>query len=114
MWLAEDLPATIRGVAPTTLTEVGLMTNPIHVLDTAFLLPACIVSGLGLIRGKSWGYLFAPVLMLTLATITVGIVTIMIVAIADGESALVPVAAAMTLAGLVQIVLAVRFLRHLR
>jgi hypothetical protein len=114
MWLAEDVPATIRGVAPATLQEVGLMTNPVHVLDTAFLLPACILAGLGLIRGKTWGYLFAPALVLTLATITVGIVTIMIVAIADGESALVPVAAAMTVAGLVQIVLAVRFLRHLR
>jgi hypothetical protein len=88
------------------------MTNPIHVLDTAFLLPACILSGLGLVRGKPWAYLFAPALMLALATITVGIVTIMIVAMADGETALLPVAAAMTLAGLVQIVLAVRFLRH--
>jgi hypothetical protein len=113
MWLAEDVPATIRGVAPTSLQEVGLMTNPVHVLDTAFLLPACILSGLGLIRGKTWGYLFAPALMLTLATITVGIVTIMIVAIADGASALVPLAA-MTLAGLLQILFAVRFLRHSR
>jgi hypothetical protein len=114
MWLAEDVPATIRGVAPTSLQEVGLMTNPVHVLDTAFLLPACILSGLGLIRGKTWGYLFAPALMLTLATITVGIVTIMIVAITDGASALVPIAAAMTLAGLLQILLAFRFLRHSR
>ena len=114
MWLAEDVPATIRGVAPATLTEVGLMTNPIHVLDTAFLLPACIVSGLGLIRGKTWAYLFGPALMITLATITVGIVTIMIVAMADGETGLVPIAAAMSLAGLAQVALAFRFLRHLR
>ncbi len=114
MWLAEDVPATIRGVAPPTLTEVGLMTNPIHVLDIAFLLPACILSGLGLIRGKTWAYLFTPALMITLATITVGIVTIMIAAMADGETGLVPIAAAMTLAGLAQIVLAIRFLRHLR
>jgi hypothetical protein len=114
MWLAEDVPATIRGVAPATLAEVGLMTNPIHVLDTAFLLPACIVSGIGLIRGKTWGYLFTPALLITLATITVGIVTIMIVAIADGGTGLAPIAVAMTLAGLAQILLAVRFLRHLR
>src|SRR5215213_784851 len=100
MWLAEDVPATIRGVAPTSLTEVGLMTNPVHVLDIAFLLPACIVSGLGLIRGKTWAYLFTPALMITLATIAVGIVTIMIVAMADGETGLVPIAAAMTLTGL--------------
>jgi hypothetical protein len=90
------------------------MTNPIHVLDTAFLLPACILSGLWLIRGKTWAYVFTPALMITLATITVGIVTIMIVAITDGETGLVPIAAAMTLAGLAQIVLAARFLRHLR
>lgn len=90
------------------------MTNPVHVLDLAFLLPACMLSGLGLVRGRTWAYLVAPALMLTLATISVGIVTIMVVAIADGESALVPVAAVMTLAGLAQIVLAVRFLQHLR
>ena len=114
MWLAEDVPATIRGVAPASLAEVGLATNPIHVLDTAFLLPACIVSGLGLIRRKTWGYVFAPALMITLATITVGIVTIMVVAMAGGETGLVPVATAMTLAGLAQAVLAVRFLGHLR
>jgi hypothetical protein len=114
MWLAEDVPATIRGVAPPTLAEVGLLTNPIHVLDTALLLPACIVSGLGLIRGKTWAYVFTPALMITLATITVGIVTIMIVAMADGETGLVPTASAVTFAGLAQIVLAVRFLRYLR
>lgn len=113
-WLAEDVPATLRGVAPASLQEVGLMTNPVHVLDLAFLLPACMLSGLGLVRGRTWAYLFAPALMLALATISVGIVTIMVVAIADGESALVPVAAVMTLAGLAQIVLAVRFLQHLR
>ena len=114
MWLAEDVPATIRGVASASLQEVGLMTNPVHVLDLAFLLPACILSGLGLVRGKTWAYLFAPALMLALATISVGIVTIMVVAIADGDSASVPVAVVMALAGLAQILLAARFLRHVR
>ena len=114
MWLVEDVPATVRGVAPPGLHEVGLMTNPVHVLDMAFLLPACVLSGLGLVRGKAFGYVFAPALMLTLATLTVGIVMIMVVAIADGDSRLVPVAVAMTLAGLVQATLAARFLLHLR
>jgi hypothetical protein len=114
LWLAEDVPATVRGVAPASLREVGLMTNPVHVLDLAFLLPACLLAGLGLVRGRFWAYVFAPALLVALATISVGIVTIMVVAIADGESALVPVAAVMTLAGLAQIVLAVRFLRHVR
>jgi hypothetical protein len=52
--------------------------------------------------------------MLTLATISVGIVTILAVGIADGDSSLVPIAIAMALAGLVQAAVAVRFLRHLR
>lgn len=114
MWLAEDIPATLRGEPSSTLKDVGLMTNPVHVLDTAFLLPACIVCGLGLVRGKAFAYVFAPALMLTLATISVGIVTILAVGIADGDSSLVPIAIAMALAGLVQAAVAVRFLRHLR
>ncbi len=113
MWLAEDVPATIAGTAPKSLQEVGLLTNPVHVLDMAFLLPGCLLAGLALIRGRAWGFVLAPALLTTLATISVGIVTIMVVAIRGGEDGLVPVAVVMALLGVAQGLLAVRFLKHL-
>lgn len=88
MWFAEDLPALLRGSTPETLREVGLLTNPVHVLDMAFLLPACMVAGVALLRGRAIGYWLAPTLLAAIAAITVGIVTIMVVAISGGESGL--------------------------
>lgn len=114
LWLAEDLPAVLSGSPPETLREVGLMTNPVHVLDMAFLLPACIVAGLALVRGRAIGYWLAPTVIAALVAITVAIITIMAFAIRGGETASIPVVIAMTIIGLVQAVLLVRFLRHLR
>lgn len=113
MWLAEDLPAVLRGSTPETLEEVALPTNPVHVLDMAFLLPACVIAGVALIKRRALGYWLAPALLTALATITVGIVAIMAVAIRDGDTSAYPVAAAMTAAGAAQVLLLVRFLRRL-
>ncbi|HEV3477894.1 MAG TPA: hypothetical protein VG144_00435 [Gaiellaceae bacterium] len=114
LWLLEDVPAVIRGEVPESLQDVGLPTNPIHVLDMAFLLPASIAAGVSLLRRLALGYWLAPALLTTLAVITVGIVTIIVLAIADGETEATPVAVAMTLVGAAQVLLLVRFLRHLR
>jgi hypothetical protein len=91
-----------------------LPTNPVHVLDMAFLLPAVIAAGVALVRRRPIGYWLAPVLLTTLAVITVGIVTIIGLAIVDGERESIPVAVVMTAAGIAQVALLVRFLRHLR
>ena len=114
LWLVEDLPATINGVASPALQEVGLFSNPVHVLDMAFLLPACIAAGVALVQRRAWAYVLAPALTAALATISAGIVAIMAIAMLDGEDGLLAIATVMTIVGLGQAAMTVRFLRHLR
>jgi hypothetical protein len=61
--LSEDIPAVLRGEAPTSLAEVGLITNPVHILDLAIVLPAMGVASWKLLRREAFGYLFFPVVM---------------------------------------------------
>ena len=61
LWLAVDVPAVIRGEPPAELAEVGLPTNPIHVLDLSLVLPALIATGVMLWRQRSAGYVLAAI-----------------------------------------------------
>lgn len=63
MWLAEDVPAILRGTTPQSLVETGLYTNPVHVLDLAFVLPAHVIAGWWLWRRHPDGELFAPIVL---------------------------------------------------
>lgn len=68
LWLAEVIPALASGTPPASLAEVGLITNPVQVLDIGIVLPAFIVGGVALIRRRPLGYWLVPV-MLTLAVL---------------------------------------------
>ena len=63
MWLAEDLPALLRGQPPASLAETGLLTNPVHVIDYAFVLPAHVLAGVLLWRQRRAGALFAAIVL---------------------------------------------------
>lgn len=114
MWLAEEVPAVLTGQTPDSIREVGLFTNPVHVLDMAFLLPACIVCGLALVLRRTSEYWIAPVLLSALLAITIGIVTIMVVDIREGNEDSIPVALVMAIVGLAQVALLIRYFRHVR
>lgn len=58
LWLAEIVPDSLEGGPSTSAVEWRVPTNPVHVLDLAFLLPAAFVAGLRL-RVKSNGALIA-------------------------------------------------------
>lgn len=66
VWLSEDIPALFAGTAPASVTDMGLPTNPVHVLDLAFFLPATIATGVMLLRGKPLAYTIAPALFVFL------------------------------------------------
>lgn len=66
VWLSEDIPALLAGTAPASVTDMGVPTNPVHILDLAFFLPAVITTGIMLLRGDPLGYTVAPGLMVFL------------------------------------------------
>ena len=55
LWLGQDIPALLTGGVPSDVTEAGLLTNPIHVLDLALVLPAAVLTGVFLARRRPWG-----------------------------------------------------------
>ncbi len=102
LWLSQDLPAILDGTPPKQLRDAGLLTNPVHVLDLALFLPATILTGILLRRGRAWGQVLAPILLSAMAGISLGIVSLTMIAIARGEEASPIVAAVLGLLGITQ------------
>jgi hypothetical protein len=81
--LKEIVSAISAGQVPASVTEAGQRTNPIHVLDLSFLLPALVIAAVMLLRQKETAFTLAPVLSVVL--ILIGLeVTAMVVALVRG------------------------------
>lgn len=78
LWLSELIPAICTNSIPKSLTDTGLFTNPIHVLDLSVCLPALIITGILLLRKNYLGLLLAPSMLVfcVLMDITIGILVI--------------------------------------
>jgi hypothetical protein len=66
VWLSEDVPALLSSVTPASLAALGLPTNPVHILDLAFFLPAAAGAGVMLLRRTPLGNSLAPALLVFL------------------------------------------------
>jgi len=73
LWLSEVIPALMTHTEPKSVVEAGLMTNPVHVLDLAILLPALLAGGVSLFRRGAMGYYLAPLLLTFTALMAVAI-----------------------------------------
>ena len=92
LWLAEDVPNLLKSTVPPSLAETGLLTNPVHVLDLAFVLPGMIVAGVLLRRQRPLGLLLAPVLLVFSTMIGAAILTLFAVSAARGLPVVLPAA----------------------
>ncbi|HEU5289160.1 MAG TPA: hypothetical protein VFU05_00875 [Cyclobacteriaceae bacterium] len=74
LWLSEIIPASIANHAPASLMEVGLPTNPVHVLDLSIILPAILITGILLLKDKKMGHILTPIMLVffVLMDITIG------------------------------------------
>ena len=59
LWLSEIVPALVAGRTPGSAADAGLIVNPVHVLDLAFVLPAMIGAAMLLWRRHPLGLLAA-------------------------------------------------------
>jgi hypothetical protein len=93
LWLGEDVPALIRHQTPATLVETGLFTNPVHVIDLSFVLPAHVIVGVLAWRGRD--RVLAPVVLAFGVLMAASIGAMMVVIRARGGVGATPVIAAM-------------------
>ena len=95
LWLSEIIPDLVAGRGSTSAADWEVPTNPVHVLDLAFFLPAVFVSGVLLLRRHRFGYATAPAQLIFLALTCLPILATLVVANARGHdpgwSVLVPI-----------------------
>ena len=114
LWLSEDIPALFTGKIPQTVTESGLLTNPVHVLDLGLYLPAMIITAILLWRRKLLGYIIAiPLLVFNILT-GIGIVAAQFAASSKGLAASLGVELFIAAIVVVSLVLSVLFLREVK
>lgn len=87
LWLSEILPDMVAGRASTSASTWLVPTNPVHVLDLAFFLPATAVAGVAVLRRRPGGALLAIPALTWLALTCVPIFVTPLVAIARGHAA---------------------------
>ncbi len=87
LWLSEDLPALFAGTRPQSLIDLAVPTNPVHILDLAFFLPAGIGTGVLLVKRKSLAYTLAPAFLVFLILTGIPILITPVVQAVRGETA---------------------------
>jgi hypothetical protein len=80
LWLSIEVPAAVAGEPADELADVGLFTNPVHVLDLALFLPAALVAGSMLLRKRPLGYALVPLVLTTMVAISTGLLALTLVA----------------------------------
>lgn len=95
MWLAEDVPAMLRGEPSPSLRDTGLFTNPVHVIDLAFVLPAHGIAGVLLWRQRPAGALVAPIVLAFGVLMSASIGGMLLVIRIRGDATATPVMIAM-------------------
>ncbi len=63
LWLSSIVPPMLRGEIPKELVEVGLPTNPVHIIDLVFFLPSLIIIAVMMKKGKWQAYFMAASFM---------------------------------------------------
>jgi len=87
LWLSEDVPALLSGKTPQSAVDMAIPTNPVHILDLAFFLPAVIITGIMLLKNKPLAYTLAPAFIVFLVLTGIPILITPVVQSARGETA---------------------------
>lgn len=79
LWLSEIIPSIQNNTIPTSLEEVGLPTNAVHVIDLAVFLPLLFITGVLMLKRNPFGYVLAIMALsfCILMDITIGALTVL-------------------------------------
>lgn len=113
LWLSEDVPALLSGTTPQSLVDQGMVTNPVHVLDLGFFLPAVIVVSVLWLRGNLRAATVAPSFVVFLLLTGVPIIVTPIVQALRGETAAWAVVVPIGTVAVVSLLLLVWLLRSM-
>jgi hypothetical protein len=78
LWLSEIIPAIVQNVTPKSISDTGLFTNGVQVIDLSVFLPGIFITGVFLLRKKPIGFLLTPVILgfFILMDTTIGVLAV--------------------------------------
>jgi hypothetical protein len=85
LWLKEIVPDLVAGRGSTSAKDWQVPTNPVHVLDLAFFLPAVVITGVLLHRRHPLGYATAAAQLTWLALTCLPVLITPLIADARGD-----------------------------
>jgi len=114
LWLSEVIPSSIQNTIPKSVSDAGLFTNGVQVLDLAIVLPGIFITGILLLRQNTLGFLLAPLVLtfFVLMDITIGVLAI-VMKIKGIESSIM-LSLAMALFALFSLLLLILFLKNMK
>ena len=81
------MPSLLAGKTPQSLLDMAIPTNPVHILDLSFFLPAVLITAVLLIRRRPLGYTLAPAFLVFLILTGIPILITPVVQARRGEAA---------------------------
>jgi hypothetical protein len=87
LWLSEDVPALLSNTRPQSTIDMAIPTNPVHILDLAFFLPAVLATGVLLIKKKPLAFTITPAFIVFLILTGIPILVTPVVQATRGEAA---------------------------
>jgi hypothetical protein len=113
LWLSEIVPYLLSNEVPPVLVELGLPTNPVHVLDLAFILPGTVIVSAFLWRREALGLLLAVPLLVFMATMGAGIIAMFILSASNGGASVLPAGLAIGTIMLLSTIFSYLFLKEI-
>ncbi|MDD4650936.1 MAG: hypothetical protein PHQ34_01785 [Methanothrix sp.] len=114
LWLSEIVPYLLSNEVPPVLIELDLPTNPVHVLDLAFILPGTIVVSALLWRRETLGLLLAVPLLVFMATMGAGIIAMFVLSASNGGASVLPAGLAIGTIMLLSTLFSYLFLKEIK
>jgi hypothetical protein len=114
LWLKDIIPATLNDSIPKSVSDYGLLVNPVHVLDIAFALPGLIIAALMLMRRRRLGYILTPVLLVFILVLAVALTGMAVMLRLQGVSDDISVAVIFVVLAVISTITLLVFLKHLK
>lgn len=114
LWLKDVVPAVISGSVPKTVSDYGLLVNPVHVLDLAVALPGLIVTAVLLMRRQRLGYILTPVALTFILLLAAALIGMVLRLKAEGISDDTSVAGIFTVLALISAIVLWAFMRTIK
>lgn len=95
LWLGQIAATSTTGILPPDLVKAGISSNPVYALDLAFFLPLSAIAGIGLLRGNG-AAAFAFPMLVWVPLMGGGVVGGIVLMVAAGDMAALPVAVVIT------------------